>query len=348
MKAEKQLTPNEISSFCSQTAMLIHAGITPLEAMSILKNDSEGTDGGKIYNAIFEECRKGVAFSEALKVTGIFPDYCLRLIALGEESGNLDNCLQSLTDYYEKEEAIKSGIKNAISYPLLMIIMMFVVIYVLMSRVLPIFEQVFLELGSDMSGIASSLMRMGESLSRYSWIILLVLAVLLILCLAFTRIPYLRKYTNRFKNWFPPTRSFYEKYACQRFASGMAMTLSSGIDTFTSLDMVSELTGDPRMQEKIEKCKEGIRKGETLAETLVSSGIFSSLYSRMVSIGFRSGNIDVVMKQIADSYEKETDRRIQNILAILEPTLVIILSILVGLILLSVILPLMGIMSSIG
>ena len=128
----------------------------------------------------------------------------------------------------------------------------------------------------------------------------------------------------------------------------MAMTLASGIDTHTSLDMVAELVDQPVMREKIMKCKEDIRGGANLSEALVGTGIFNNVHSRMVTVGFKSGNIDVVLRKIADSYEKETDRKLQNIISVLEPTLVIILSVIVGFILLSVILPLTGIMSSIG
>ena len=102
------------------------------------------------------------------------------------------------------------------------------------------------------------------------------------------------------------------------------------------------------MQKKIEACKESLQQGSDFPEALASSAIFNNLHSQMVAVGFKSGNIDSVLRKIADSYEKETDRRIQSIISVLEPTLVIILSVIVGLILLSVILPLMGIMASIG
>ncbi len=348
MKAKKTLTQAEVTAFCSQTAMLIQAGITPAESMSILLSDMKNEQGKEIIQAIWDVCKKGSSFHEALESTGVFPDYCLRLIALGEESGNLDSCLQSLAGYYEKEENIRKNIKQAVSYPLIMIVMMFVVIYVLMSQVLPIFSQVFAQLGSDMTGLAASLMNLGNTLNRYSGVLLGIICLFLALYFAFTRIPALKRLTSRFLNWFPPTRSFFEKYAGQRFASGLAMTFSSGIDTYTGLDMVSELVDNPRMQEQIQLCKERLQKGDNLSEALVDSQIFNNVHSRMVAIGFRSGNIDTVMQKIAESYEKETDEKMQAIIAVLEPTLVIILSIIVGLILLSVILPLMGIMSSIG
>ena len=346
---EKKLLSNEeIASFCSQAAMLFQAGIPPVEGMAILQSDAQSPEGKAIFDEILAVCRQGESFHKALEATNVFPDYCLHMIALGEESGNLDVCMLSLADYYEKEEAISHSIKDAVTYPFIMIAMMAAVIVVLVSRVMPIFEQVYVELGSEMTGFAASLLRIGNHLNRYSFIFVSILCVLLLLYLFATRTQTGKRITARLLNWFPLTRRFYESVACERFASGMALTLSSGMDTYSSLDMVAALVGNEKMKQKILSCKEAINAGANFAEALTGAGIFNHLYSQMVSVGFRSGNVDVVLKKIADRYEENTNRRLQSIIAILEPTLVIILSVIVGLILLSVILPLMGIMTSIG
>lgn len=348
MRKQRKLSPTEIATFCSQTGWLIHAGMTPANAINVLINDAPSKDGKLIYQSIFDVCKDGDSFYKALKASCVFPDYCIQLIRLGEESGNLDNCLDALATYYEKEDELRQNIKSAISYPLIMILMMLVVIYVLMSQVLPIFRQVFEELGTQMSEIASSLLQLGENLNRYSWVLGIGVAFLLFIYLCFAHIPALRKLAFHFFNWFLPTRTLLDQYASQRFAGGMAMTLRSGINTVDSLDLLAEISNSKKMSRKILNCKEELKKGIPFSEVLSKSGIFSHLHSRMISIGFRSGNLDDVMTQIAKSYEKETDRKMQSLISVLEPTLVIILSIIVGVILLSVILPLMGIMSSIG
>ncbi len=347
-KKQKMLTSSEIASFCDQTALLIQSGILPVECMDILLSDTHTKEGKEILQTVRDVCGVGEPFSEGLARTGVFPDYCLHLISLGEESGNLDTCLRSLSEYYTKDDNIRSGIRSAVSYPLIMIGMMFAVIYVLVSRVLPIFNQVFSELGSEISGFAASLMSIGSTLNRYSYVLLILIGGAILFYFASLKIPFFKNACRRFLNWLPLTRDFNEKYACQRFASGMAMTMSSGIDTYSSLDMAANLVDNPKMQERIKSCKDQIKAGSTLPEALAGAHIFSNLHSRMIAIGFRSGNIDAVMQGIADSYEQETDKKIQSIIAVLEPTLVIILSIIVGMILLSFILPLMGIMSSIG
>ena len=338
---EKKLLSNEeIASFCSQSAMLFQAGIPPVEGMVILQSDAQSPEGKAIFDEILAVCRQGESFHKALESTKVFPDYCLHMIALGEESGNLDVCMNSLADYYEKEDAIANSIRDAVTYPFIMIAMMAAVIVVLVSRVMPIFQQVYVELGSEMTGFAASLLRLGNHLNRYSFIFISVLCVLLLLYLFATRTGTGKRTTTRFLNWFPLTRHFYESVACERFASGM--------DTYSSLDMVASLVGNDTMKHKITGCKEAINAGANFAEALTEAGIFNHLYSQMISVGFRSGNVDVVLKKIADRYEENTNRKLQSIIAVLEPTLVIILSVIVGLILLSVILPLMGIMTSIG
>jgi len=348
MKNQKLLTNSEIASFCGQTAMILRAGITPFEGMNILLSDTKDPKGRAIIEEIIKVCRQGETFHLALSASGVFPDYVLHMVNLGEQSGNLDDVMQALATYYEHEEAVADSIRSAVRYPFIMIGMMLLVIFVLLTRVLPIFNQVYIQLGSEMSGISSSLLTLGQSLNRYSLIILIIIiACILLYFLAFkTRKG--KQLSTKFLTVFPLTKGFYEKVAAGRFASGLAMTLSSGLDTFNSLDMVSALVEHKEIQKKISTCKNRIKKGDNLSEALSKSEIFSNLYSRMVAVGFRTGSVDLVMKKISENYEKETDKKLQSIISVLEPTLVIILSLIVGLILLSVILPLMGIMSSIG
>lgn len=346
--SKKQLSHSEIASFCSQTAMLFHAGIPPAESMSLLSQDAASPEGREIIQAILITCQKGEPFSQALAGCGVFPSYFIHMIRLGEESGNLDVVMQSLNDYYEREENISHSIRSAISYPCIMIGMMLLVIFVLVAKVLPIFNQVFIQLGSEMTGFSASLLKLGQALNRYSVFCIIFVGALIFLFILVRKTTTGRRLSAGFFSRFPLTRSFYEKTAAGRLAGGLALTLSSGMDTYMSLDMVSQLVEHKGMQQKIAACKASIQAGSGFAEALASSGIFSSLYSRMVAIGFRSGSIDSVMQKIADRYQKETDRRIEAMISALEPTLVIILSLIVGMILLSVILPLMGIMSSIG
>ena len=348
MKKNRLLSNAEIASFCRQTAMIIKAGITPAEGMEILKHDTLNKEGKELLEQISLSCKKGNPFFQALSDTGLFPDYVIKLVALGEESGNTDDVLISLAEHYEREEDISESIKSAVTYPLIMIVMMFIVIIVLIIKVLPIFQQVFVQLGTQMSPLASSLLSLGNTLSRYSLVITLVFFILIAGMVILYKIPAGRVRLKHFHTRFPQTSQNYDKVAAGRLASGMYLAFTSGMDTYKSLDMIADIVENDDMYAKIESCKNELKKDSDLPEALAKSKIFSNLYSRMVSVGFRSGSIDLVMKQIADNYDEETKKQLNHIISIIEPTLVIILSLIVGLILMSVLLPLMGIMSSIG
>lgn len=348
MKNHKTLTNAEIASFCKQTAMIIKAGITPAEGMEILLHDTIQEEGKLLLREISSSCQRGNYFHQAVSDTGVFPEYVSRLIALGEESGNLDSVLISLSDYYDREDDISDSIKSAVSYPLIMIAMMFLIIIVLIMKVLPIFKQVFTQLGAQMSPLAQKLMNIGSSMSRYAIVITIVLAVLVIATIFLYRIPSLKKKMRLLLAKLPITRSFYANIASGRFASGMYLAFSSGMDMFHALDMVSELVENDSLIAKIEEVRKDIKNNATFAEAVMNAQIFNNLYSRMISVGFKSGSVDTVMIQISDYYEQATEKQLRRIVSIIEPTLVIILSLIVGIILLSVLLPLMGIMSSIG
>lgn len=348
MKKNKALTNKELASFFRQTALIFAAGIKPVEGMKIMLNDCHDENGRALIEQISFYLNNGEHFNKALKMTNLFPDYVVNMIALGEEGGTTDDVMNSLADFYEKEQDVYDNLQSALTYPLIMVTMMLVVIAVLLSRVMPVFEQVFKELGSELTGFAGRMLNIGKTLDRYSIILMIVLGVLIVLFFIASHSNRGKKITQKILIDFPLTRDFYENVACQRFARALSIALNCGMDTYFSLDMARKMVEHPRMEKKIDICTESIRNGSNFAEGLIGAKIFNNLYSQMVSVGFTSGNPDLVLATIADEYDKRSSRKIQSLLAVLEPTLIIILSLVVGMILMSVILPLMGIMSSIG
>lgn len=348
MKKIKALSNAEITSFCSQLSLLIDAGIAPIDALEVLIKDITNPKGKALLNSILTNMTAGLSFAEALNDTGLFPPYFIHMISLGEESGNLDVVLQNLSDYYEHEEAISSSIKSALRYPVIMLILMALVITVLLTRVLPIFKQVFSQLGGDLSGLAKRFMAIGNLLNQLS---VGIIAVIFILLFLYFIVSHTQKGTEMFHHFLtraPFIKNFYLNISYGRFASGLAMALSSGLDTFHSLDLVSNLIDNTIMQEKIEICRTSLQNDASFPDALKNAGIFSNLYLQMITIGFRTGNIDSVMSKISAQYDDETEEKLHAFLNSLEPTLVIIFSFVVGLVLLSVIMPLIGIMSSIS
>ncbi len=343
-----KLSSSDISTFCRQMSLLLRSGIAPADGIDILANDTKDNSAKKIYDSIGQVLHSGEKFHVALSMSEVFPDYVINMITIGEESGNMDTVMESLADYYDREENIESNIKSAVSYPLIMVFMMLIVVLVLIIKVLPIFQQVFAQLGTSMSGFAQSLLDMGNLMSRYSVIFVAILFIFAVLFLYFSGTNAGKGRFKEILRSFGPTKKLMQDIDTERFASGMVLTLSSGMDTYEGLTLVKKLASNDDMREKIENCKNLLLDGDSFPEALEKSNIFSSFYSQMISVGFKSGSMDQAMKQVSERIETNTEKRIYSLISVLEPTLVIILSIIVGMILLSVILPLMGIMSTIG
>lgn len=345
---KKQLSNNEISVFCEQMSMILKSGISVAEGISIMAEDAPAAQGRALLEELYTSLEAHGSLYQAMKESGFFPPYAMHMCEIGEQSGRLDDVMDALAAYYRREEDISKSIKSAVAYPLMMIGMMLLIIFVLIVKVLPIFNQVFEDLGAQMSGISLTLMHAGAALGRYAFVFIAIAAVIIIAVMYLTLTVRGQRLMSAFGARFIGTKKLYYQIACGRFASGMAMTLKSGLDTDESLEMLARLVEQPLMQAKIKDCQQKIAEGADFAEALSETGIFSGIQARMVSIGFKTGHMDEVMQKVARQYEEDADSRISRMIAVLEPTLVVILSVITGFILLSVMLPLMSIMSNIG
>ncbi|MCL2865692.1 MAG: type II secretion system F family protein [Lachnospiraceae bacterium] len=336
------LNNSELATFFRQLGMLVHSGISTLEGIEIIRDDLTDLKAQKLLTDIHGSLALQQEFSEVLNETGEFPKYAVDMIRIGNYSGKLDEVLAALAIYYEREEQISSNIRSAITYPAIMIFMLMIVIGVLVARVLPVFQDVYQQLGADLTGPARGLMHLSGVLQSILPQIIIVL-LLIIIALFFV----LRKKSTLFSKSFVKGK-LSQSIAVGRFASGMYLTLSSGLDTDESLKMTGSLTDHPVIQTKIQTCQTNLDAGKSFAEAISIADIFNHTQNRMIHIGLRSGALDQVMENIAKQCNDETDGKIQHLLSILEPTLVAILALIVGIILLSVMLPLMGIMANIG
>ncbi len=341
MKKKKCFLSNqEIAAFCDQLFMVMSAGIPIYEGVSILLDDASDEETKRVLSSINTPLENGTSFHDALAQSGYFPKYVLDMVEIGEISGRLDDALSSLSHYYEREENIQSGIKHAVTYPLLMISMLFAVLIVLIVKVLPVFNQIYIELGSEMSGFPAVMMKLSVLINRYILYVLIFVAVVIIGCIIFSKTKAGARLLKK--------SSLSKLTAAGRFASCMYMALSSGLDTDQGLSLTGQLADNPYMEDKIRQCRELTASGVPFSEAVLTAGIFEKIYSSMITIGFKTGSLDKVMGKISKEYEDIIDNRISRFISVLEPAVVIILSVFIGLILISFLMPLIGIMSGIG
>ena len=295
----------------------------------------------EIYQSVMDTGR----LDQAREETKVFPEYLIRMTQIGEETGTLDEVMESLAEHYDREEAIRRSVRSAISYPLLMIGMMLVIIIILMTKVMPVFDQVFRQFGQEMTGFSRGILLAGNALSRYSAVFAVLLAVIVCAGIYFTKTESGRKKLYHIGSGFAFSRELKDKLSACRFAGGMSLALKSGLTPEQGMEFSENLIEDDDFRKKVAECKADMENGTDIAEALVKAGIFTGVYARMTSIAGKAGMMDEMMGRIADECEEEVDEKLSSMIAVLEPTLVIILSVIVGTILLSVMLPLLEIMS---
>ena len=334
------LTEAEIASFCQQINMIIKAGLPTYYGISILRDDAIDDESKALYGHIYDLMEGGATLYDAISDTGMFPDYMLQMVHVGEQTGRLEEVLDSLSVYYEREAQIRDGVKQAVTYPLIMSVLMLAVIVVIITNVVPIFADVYAQLGSGLTGSAKFLMDVSNFLNKYLLIFVVACVGLVVLAVLFLKTPAGKKFLDNTK--------ISRSLAASRFANCMYLALASGLDSDNGLTLAESLVGNSYMEERIRRCKSHIKSGESFAQSLLLSGIFSGMYSSIITIGYKTSAMDDVMLRISRAYEEETDEKLHRFVSTLEPTLIIILSFFIGLILISFLLPLLGIMSSIG
>lgn len=334
------LSNAEIAAFCQQIAMILNAGLPTYYGISILCDEAPDKQTKELLSEIYKPMELGSPLYAALEQTKVFPPYMIRMIQLGEETGRLEDVLLSLSSYYEREDSIRASLKGAVTYPVVLTIMMVCVILIMITKILPVFSQIYEELGSELTGFSRTLLLISNTLNQYMIVFLLILG-----CISLFIFILFRSEIGKF---FYQGRPLSMSIAASRFANCMFLALASGLDTDRGLELARVLVNNPHMQIRIDKCKEHLTHGLNFPEALLRSGFFSKMYSSWIAIGYKTGAMDEIMQHISSSYETETDERITHFISILEPTLVIILCAFIGMILVSFLLPLLGIMSSIG
>ena len=326
----RMLKNGELAAFCSQFSMILKSGIASTEGLSLLLEDAQNEEEKLLLQKLCEESAQTGELAPAFEKCGQFPSYFVHMVRIGEETGTLDDVMTSLADHYEREHGISKSLKNALTYPLIMILMIGLIVILLLTKVMPIFEQIFQQLGAEMSGTARGFLNLGQFLKSY-WFVAVLIALLLGIGIY-----------HIIKKKFDLKPSI----CASRFAGCMALALRSGLIPERGFDFANELIESPEFQLKLAKAKELFTEGASLPSALQQAKIFTGTYARLLSIADRTGNLDEVMGQIADQYEDEIHERIQSLIASLEPTLVVILSIVIGMILCSVMFPLMGMLTS--
>jgi len=343
----KALTPERLSALCYQLWMMQKAGAPLGQGVSALLEDSSAAWSRALLQPLSDALERGLPLSEALRSTGGSPPYLLRTVEIGEASGQLEQVLLELSAYYRREAALRDGVRRAVTYPALMALLIAAVFVILIVRVLPVFLSVFNQLGLSLSASAAALVRFG-TWGKYvagAAAAILVQGALLMLLLFRTGLG-ARLLRRRAAGGRAGKTELC--VARSRFASAMALMLSSGLPFDDALTRAAALVGDSALAPRIEACRADMAAGASFPDALRSHAVFENLQSGLLAAGFRAGVPAQAMSELARRAAEEADARLDRLLARFEYGLVLALCIAVGLVLLTVMLPLLGVLSSVG
>ena len=348
VEKRKYLPSAEVAMFCEQIALILKSGIPLYDGVEALSNNYKDSKYSHIFEEIYNTVRETGSLYQAVKKVAIFPVYMVNMINIGEQAGKLDTIMEGLADYYEAEDRIKSTIKNAVIYPSILVMMMAAVIAVLVIKVLPIFNQVFRQLGADLPSTSLVIMSFGTAVGKGVLIVIGLLLGLILILAFLLNTRYQTRVLYGLVRVLPFLERLSEKIAVQRFSSVISMLMESGFPIGEAMKLVPDIILNKKIKNKIHRCNEDMDNQVPIAKAMVDVELFDKIHNKMVQIGFMSGQLDKVMKKLSVIYEEETEIGINKMLSFIEPTLVAILSIVIGAILLAVMLPMISIMSSIG
>ena len=343
---DRILSDEIIGSLCMSLSHLIHAGISVGDALVLLHEDEQDPACKELLRTMAELGDSGLSLADAFRETGRFPAYVCTLLTVGEQVGKTEETLTALARYYTNRDQMHRQLRAALLYPAMLLGVLLAVMVILLIWVLPVFDDVYAQLGSRLTGLAGGLLAFGGILGK----LLPVICILLALGMVVFAIPPVRK---RFLLQWRRRRG--DKGTARginsaRFVQALSMAVSSGMTDQEAVSMASSLSSDqsPGFGSRCTACLTTLDDGASLAQALQQTGFFSPAQRRLLEAGARSGRSEQVLETISQDLTEESQQRLYRVIGKIEPALVAVSCVLIGLVLLSVMLPLMDIMNAIG
>lgn len=344
-----QFTNMELAELCGQLALLMKAGVGQADGLYLLAEEEKNAGLQKILSETAKRIEEGIYLSTAFRDAACFPSHMVGLLEVGEQVGRTEETFMALSRYYEDQDRMNRRLRSALTYPSVLLLMMAVVIVVLLSKVLPVFEDVYASLGGNLSGIAGGLLTLGNWLGSILPILGILLALLILLVLLFVLIPVLRSKAIRLWQQQFGDRGISRKMNDARFAQALSMAFQSGLPFEECVSLAGSLLKDcPAAVKRSQDLRALLDSGEDLAGALNKSSMLPPSACKMLALGMRSGTGDATLEEISRRLSEDAQEALEAKISMIEPALVLITSLLVGAILLSVMLPLMHIMKAIG
>ena len=345
----KKIKPEELVIFSRQLATMVNAGIPLVQSLDILSEQMESVTFRNVVTTIRGDVESGSSLSAALeKHPKIFTMLYTNMVRAGETSGMLDEILERLAGYLEKNGSLQRKVKSAMVYPAVVSLMALGITLVLLLKVIPTFKDIFSSLGGTLPMPTQILINISDTLQAY---FIYCVAVVVAAFFAFAKIVQTPKGKLRFdqiKLSLPVFGTLLRKVAVARFSSTLSTLIRSGVPILGALEIVGKTSGNVVIEAAVESARVGIREGESISAPLAKSKAFPPMVTRMISVGEESGELEKMLTKIADFYEDQVDAAVSGLTSLIEPLIIAFLGIVVGSIVIAMFLPIFKISELIG
>ena len=327
-----KIKPADIAIFSRQMATMMKSGVPLVQSFDIIGLGHDNKSMQKMILAIKVEVEGGATFANALKKYPMyFDDLFVNLINAGEQSGALETMLDKLATYKEKTEALKAKVKKAMTYPISVLVVAFVVTAILLIFVVPQFAEVFSGFGAELPAPTLFVVALSEGMQAYWWIFVIAIgASIWSYKHMHAKSANFRKMVDKITLRVPIIGEISTKSAIARYARTLETMSVAGVPLVEAMDSVAGATGNILFQEATLEIKKEISGGTQLQTSMKSCGLFPNMVIQMVSIGEEAGSLDAMLSKVADFYEAEVDNMVDNLTTLMEPLIMAVLGVLVG------------------
>ncbi|HEY91165.1 MAG TPA: type II secretion system F family protein [Dehalococcoidia bacterium] len=328
--------PTEIILLYRQLALLLGSGIDIITSLELLQEQTASRHLTMALGEVISELRGGSQLSSALhKHPKLFSETACRLLSIGEETGNFESTLNHLADHMEKEMAAAKGVKGALMYPVMAAVLTVVVVVVLLTFVFPAFGELYGSMDAELPAITQLLIDAGNMFKSYGIYIIMVIAVFVVLGLAYSRSPAGRYRWDRLILSLPLIGRVSHLKELARSCRNISLMFQAGMPVTDVIRLTAQACGNTVITESLNEVEQDMLKGEGLSRPMAKNAIFLPLMVQMIRIGEETGNLDTNLKAVAQNYEIEADDKLHSLIGMIQPAMTLTIGLVIGLIALS-------------
>ena len=342
------LKPKDFIIFLRQFATLISAGILLVESLDLLAEQTTNPRLKAILEDLSTEVQEGSPLSVSMsKHPAVFPNLLIQMIQSAEVSGRLEEVLEQMANYYEKQYRNKQKVTTAMTYPIVVGVLALVITAFLLIFIVPIFGEMFASFGSELPAITQMVLGLSQWFQQY-WVLILVFLLATIFLLRYLSQRDKMAYSFDYLQLkIPIIGMFLQKTILARMTQTLSSLLNSSVPILQALDVTSQVVDNRVVEEVLLAAKKDVEQGESLAKPMEAHWFFPNLIIQMIKVGEASGSLDEMLKKASDIYEQEVEEASEKLQSLIEPLLIVFLSVIVGFIVLSIVIPMFGLFEQI-